>query len=730
MSKVVNKNDNTIIEADTDWIRIRRLIISTLFFALPAVLIIFDTKFDKDWGGLWIDKDLGVLPDLSWWVHGLYFGYLFVLIIALKNENDRTFNLEKIPALKNKVDEVKLVISLVAMLTITLLIFLYLDRDVNATETITSTGVRVVIVERIESGFINFRVLLVSLVFIASILIKLFGKEIGDKGSKYYKPTSAVLLVISFIYLLAPPFLIVGGMTLNFGADQFLFDIAHRTSLNFSQYQLLSILSYIFFIAVSSRDVSSFFKESTGNKILVFLIIFFIFAIDSIAITMNSTTSINFFSQIVLITVRAAQYILISAGLTLTTRVRKFSNFAQAEFLTIGLYTVVAFRTWNIFKNGDLPFVGDAFGNYSYMYSNIFFQIPAIFIITGFVGILGEIFIYAPLDRRKATALTLMVGSIGLSLIIRQTVQEIFGGSNQIATNPKYPAFFDNIHDTVKSISIGASIQIVEICFLIGIIIGAIIPYYKSQQIKKDIPIGVVTGAVSGFIIGNLLTLPFTSHPERGIIDEEREKIALGKFDFFWMRGEDSLRLFNVGEKTVLVDRDQAWTVFLMIIIVLILRFIFTRTTLGISMRATADDDELAQITGINTRRVVYWTWFIAAGVTGVGAVFLLSSSSFTPATAFDRYLLIIFAVVILGGFDSFEGTLVSAFIIAFVQSLTVLINFELFTWEKSSDHIDKLVFWNAIGDWFFVGPFAIMIVVLLVRPRGIFGLVDPKSKL
>ena len=104
--------------------------------------------------------------------------------------------------------------------------------------------------------------------------------------------------------------------------------------------------------------------------------------------------------------------------------------------------------------------------------------------------------------------------------------------ANQIATNPKYPEFFDNVHDTIKSISIGDSIRIVEICFLLGIIIGAIIPYYKSQQIKKDIPIGVVTGAVSGFIIGNLLTLPFTSHPERGIIDEEREKVNHEKEPF------------------------------------------------------------------------------------------------------------------------------------------------------------------------------------------------------
>lgn len=517
---------------------------------------------------------------------------------------------------------------------------------------------------------------------------------------------------------------------MNFGKGEYLFEASYRTTLNFTQYQILSVFSYVFFVGVLGKVTSSYFRHSTSNKIVVILLVFFLFVIDSVAITMNINSSIPFTLHIVLIIVRASQYILISVGLTLTTRVRKFSNFAQAEFLTVGLYSVVAFRTWNLFTRGELPFVGNSLGNYSYIYSIIFFQIAAIFIITGLIGIIGEIVIYAPLDRRKATALTLMVASIGFSIILRQIVQETFSGANQNSTNPRYPVFFDDIDSQLLDLGIGDSIRLAEICFLIGIILGIIIPFYKSSQIKKDIPIGVVTGAVSGFIIGNIVPLLFTSHPELGIIDEERERISIGNFDFFWRRGQDSLKLFNVGSKLTVVDRHQAWTVLLMVIAVVVLRLIFTRTTLGISMRATADDDELAQITGINTRRVIYWTWFIAAGVTGVGAVFLLTNGSFTPSTGFDRYLLIIFAVVILGGFDSFEGTLISAFIIAVVQTFTVLINIELASWESRSHHIDNLVFWNAIGDWFFVGPFAIMIIVLLVRPRGIFGLVDPKSKL
>ena len=146
-------------------------------------------------------------------------------------------------------------------------------------------------------------------------------------------------------------------------------------------------------------------------------------------------------------------------------------------------------------------------------------------------------------------------------------------------------------------------------------------------------------------------------------------------------------------------------------------------------MRATADDDDLAQITGINTKRVIYWTWFIAAGVTGMAGIYFFEASQIQPGSGFIQ-LLLIFAVVILGGFDSFEGTVISGFIISFTMTVAVILNSELGRIEKQNELLDKMVFWSPSGDWKLVVAFAIIIVVLIFRPRGIFGLIDPRSKL
>ena len=112
-----------------------------------------------------------------------------------------------------------------------------------------------------------------------------------------------------------------------------------------------------------------------------------------------------------------------------------------------------------------------------------------------------------------------------------------------------------------------------------------------------------------------------------------------------------------------------------------------------------------------------------------MGALFFLESSNIIPFSGFAA-LLLIFAVVTLGGFDSFEGTLISGFIISFSMTASVIVNQILSNYEQTSPTVDKLVFWNTSGDWKFATPFAVIILVLFVRPRGIYGLVDPNSKL
>jgi branched-subunit amino acid ABC-type transport system permease component len=151
-------------------------------------------------------------------------------------------------------------------------------------------------------------------------------------------------------------------------------------------------------------------------------------------------------------------------------------------------------------------------------------------------------------------------------------------------------------------------------------------------------------------------------------------------------------------------------------------------------MRATSDSVELAQVSGINTRKIVFYTWFLAAGITGFGASFLRANQPrFSTLDGF-MMLLPIFAVVILGGVGSFRGGIISAFIIASVRQLTVII----FTQFQSPGGLEYMIedfFYSLFGIKGLTISFApgyadgigffVLILVLLFRPQGISGTVE-----
>lgn len=385
-----------------------------------------------------------------------------------------------------------------------------------------------------------------------------------------------------------------------------------------------------------------------SNKVLLTLIIFITLFILSYIGTLvlgalfNLGVPIvasNLVQMYILIIADASLLIMISVGLTMTTRIRKFGNFSHSEYIIIGVYAVISMKT--IF-NITASFT-----------QIIFFQLIIAFIVSGLFGILGELIIFGPLIKRNATPLSLMVASIGYGIIIRQTVTEIFGA-------------------TSRSISIVYP------------------PEFTTQ-------------------FGWLTELP-----------------VVGTFFSFFLKNNTT---FNIGSIEVRVIQDHVWGLTIMLLSILALRYIFNNTTLGMAMRATSDDVDLAEISGINTKAVILWSWFLAAGVTGMGALFLLEAAEVNPTVGFAR-LLIIFAIVTLGGFDSFEGTLVSGFIIAGMRQLVIFANLQIASIGNEVDWVRNITFWSTEGDWSNVAPFFTIIVVLIIRPRGLFGLVDPKSKL
>ncbi|MEX2193666.1 MAG: branched-chain amino acid ABC transporter permease [Thermoleophilaceae bacterium] len=124
-------------------------------------------------------------------------------------------------------------------------------------------------------------------------------------------------------------------------------------------------------------------------------------------------------------------------------------------------------------------------------------------------------------------------------------------------------------------------------------------------------------------------------------------------------------------------------------------------TSLGRQIRALADNFDLAEVTGIDTDRIVIATWIFAAGLAGLaGVLYTASIGVMTPNLGFFL-LLGLFAAVILGGIGNAYGALAGGVVLGLVQEWSTLV-FD--------------------ARWKIAVGFAVLILVLIVRPQGIFG--------
>jgi neutral amino acid transport system permease protein len=124
-------------------------------------------------------------------------------------------------------------------------------------------------------------------------------------------------------------------------------------------------------------------------------------------------------------------------------------------------------------------------------------------------------------------------------------------------------------------------------------------------------------------------------------------------------------------------------------------------TRAGREMRALSDNEALAEVTGIDTRRVILVTWAIAGGLTGLAGILTAASVGvMTPNLGFTM-LLSLFAATVLGGIGSAYGALAGGLVLGLVEEWSTLV----------VDPRWKL----AIG-------FAVLIATLIVRPSGLLG--------
>jgi branched-chain amino acid transport system permease protein len=162
---------------------------------------------------------------------------------------------------------------------------------------------------------------------------------------------------------------------------------------------------------------------------------------------------------------------------------------------------------------------------------------------------------------------------------------------------------------------------------------------------------------------------------------------------------------FNIGG--VHFGANDMLTIIVTLSVCAILFYFFQYTRYGLAMRATALDQEAALAVGINIRKVYALAWGIAAAVATIGGVFL-AFGSYAMDPTLGGAALLAFPAIILGGVDSVVGAVVGGIIIGLVQDVTAGYESHVANFLGAGIHQ--------------ITPYLVMILVLLIRPYGLFG--------
>jgi len=137
--------------------------------------------------------------------------------------------------------------------------------------------------------------------------------------------------------------------------------------------------------------------------------------------------------------------------------------------------------------------------------------------------------------------------------------------------------------------------------------------------------------------------------------------------------------------------------------------FLLYRTRLGLAIRASANDQEIANLMGMNVNRVAMLTVGISVALAAIAGVVVAPVYVVDPLMWLSP-LVTMLAIVVLGGLGSLKGSLIGAFIIGYVEAITVFV-------VPSGAFLKGAV------------ALTIMVIVLLIRPEGLFGVVFEEER-
>ena len=231
--------------------------------------------------------------------------------------------------------------------------------------------------------------------------------------------------------------------------------------------------------------------------------------------------------------------------------------------------------------------------------------------------------------------------------------------------------------------------------------------YYRQQRSTSSIylivSIGVmlITGGLIRFIIGP---------GDRKITDGERFIIKARTFK--------EMTGLNEG---LAIKTTQGVTVIAAFLVVGFVFWFLNRTRTGKAMRAYSDNEDLALLSGINPERVVMIAWIMTGALATIAGTLYGLDKSFKPFT-YMQLLLPIFAAAIVGGVGNPIGAIVGGFVVAFSELIITFAYRKVLMYLLPDGMAPEGMIQLLSTDYKFAVSFVILVIVLLVKPTGIFS--------
>ena len=231
--------------------------------------------------------------------------------------------------------------------------------------------------------------------------------------------------------------------------------------------------------------------------------------------------------------------------------------------------------------------------------------------------------------------------------------------------------------------------------------------YYRQKRASPVTYLIVSVGVM--FLMGGLI---------RFVIGPNDQIFADGAR--FIMKAREFKQMTGLNEGLA-IKSSQGVTVLTAVVIVAVLFWFLNRTRTGKSMRAYSDNEDLALLSGINPEQVVLIAWIIAGTLAAVAGTLYGLDKSYKPFT-FLQLLLPIFASAIVGGVGNPLGAIAGGFVIAFSELIVTFAYKKVLGYLLPTGLAPEGLAQLLSTDYKFSVSFMILVIVLLVKPTGLFS--------